>query len=103
MLKILTTTEVMNILGVKSTTFIKMRKEHNFPQPIPLTAKGHRYFESDIENWLIERQRELIEKEIIIKQKPIKKKKSIQQVRKISFEEFELLNGASCYGSIQSA
>lgn len=71
MLKILTTKEVMNILGVKATTFIKIKKEHNFPQPIPLTAKGHRYFESDIENWLIERQRELIEKETSTKQKRI--------------------------------
>jgi len=50
---LLTCTEVMRLVGVKSRTTIWRRIQNNtFPEPVDIGAGRIRWREADIENWI---------------------------------------------------
>lgn len=54
-MNLLTISDVMNKLQMKRTSFYELRKKGNFPEPINITgnARGQRWLEEDIDNFLL--------------------------------------------------
>lgn len=99
MLKLLNTNQVLELLDVSQSTLAKMKKDHGFPQPIPLTTRGYRYSMDDINAWLESQKQKQEEKksehsELI---RELCKPKPVKQKRKMTFEEFDLLHGSNLH------
>lgn len=95
--KLLTTNQVLELLGVSQATLYKMKRDHNFPQPIPLTTRGYRYRTDDINEWLESQQQKQEEKKLekLNLAKELCKPKPAIRKRKMSFDEFNLLHGSN--------
>lgn len=97
--KLLTTNEVLEMLGISQSTLAKMKRSHGFPQPIPLTTRGYRYSVDDINDWLESQKQEQIDKKAEVSElvRELCKPKPKKIKRKMSFEEFDLLHGSNLH------
>ena len=51
-MKLLTTAEVCDRLGIRRTTFYALRSAPEFPRPIEMTKRTIRYRENELDAWL---------------------------------------------------
>lgn len=90
------TNQVLELLDVSQSTLAKMKREHDFPHPIPLTTKGYRYSSDDINEWLDSQKQKHIESnaptELDIK---LCQSKPKPQAKKLSLGELELMYGSN--------
>ena len=50
--RLLTVKEVMAICRIKSNTVYRLRKSGRFPQPVKISDRAIRWWQSDIDNYL---------------------------------------------------
>jgi len=100
MQKLLTTNQVLELFGISQSTLSKMKREHGFPHPIPLTTKGYRYSSDDINSWLDDQKQKHIEAneptEFDIK---LCQSKTKPKAKELSLGELELMYGSNTVGT----
>ncbi len=55
-LQMYTQKELLGLLKVSRTTFWRMRKEEDFPEPVPFGESVKRWWGSEVEEWMKKRR-----------------------------------------------